>query len=84
MTRGGWMRVRHYSDPDGASLYFAIVLDGARFWVPGSGEPPDINQFTVQGIQAIEIYRGPAETPIQYQATNSACGVLLLWTRDGS
>lgn len=61
-----WMRCGPTRIPMEPACYFAIVLDGARFWVPGSGEPPDINQFTVQGIQAIEIYRGPAETPIQY------------------
>ncbi len=33
-------------------------------------------------LEGIEIYRGPAETPIRYQITNSACGVALLWTRE--
>lgn len=66
------------------ACYYAIFLDGARYWVPGSSEPPDINQFQVRGVQAIEVYRGPAETPIQYQGTNTACGVVILWTRDGS
>lgn len=69
--------------PMQAACYFAVFLDGVRFWVPGSKEPPDINQFTVQGLEGVEVYRGPAESPIQYQMTGSDCGVVLLWTREG-
>jgi len=63
--------------------YLAVYLDGTRIWAPGSKEPPDINQFYVNGLEGIEVYRGPSEAPIQYQGTGSACGVLLLWTRTG-
>jgi hypothetical protein len=31
-------------------------------------------------ISAIEVYRGPAELPVQYGGAESACGVLLIWT----
>jgi hypothetical protein len=34
-------------------------------------------------IAAIEIYRGPAETPGEFLDSNSQCGVILLWTRRG-
>lgn len=79
-----WMKCGPGRVPIEPACYFAIYLDGSRYWVPGSREPPDINQFQIHGIQAMEVYRGPAETPIQYQATNMNCGLVMLWTRDGS
>ena len=66
----------------GPGCYLALYLDGTHYWMPGSTDPPDIDQLTVQGLEGIEIYRGPAETPIRFQITNSACGVALLWTRE--
>ncbi len=35
-------------------------------------------------IEAIEVYRTPAEIPAQYNTGgNAACGVILIWTRRG-
>lgn len=65
-----------------AACYFAIYLDGVRFWVPGSTNPPNINDFRVRELEAIEVYRGPAEVPMQYQNGGTVCGVVLLWTRE--
>jgi Carboxypeptidase regulatory-like domain/TonB-dependent Receptor Plug Domain len=31
-------------------------------------------------ITAVEVYRGPSEIPLQFNATNSVCGVVVLWT----
>ncbi|MHB1328142.1 MAG: carboxypeptidase regulatory-like domain-containing protein [Gemmatimonadales bacterium] len=79
-----WMRCGPLRKPMESACYFSIYLDGARYWVPGMREPPDINQLRVNGIQGMEVYRGPAEMPVQYQGTGSPCGAVLLWTRDGS
>lgn len=35
-------------------------------------------------VVAMEIYRGPAETPGQYLDSNAQCGVILIWTRRGN
>ena len=35
-------------------------------------------------VIAVEVYRGPAETPGQYLDSNSQCGVILIWTRRGN
>ncbi len=37
-------------------------------------------------LAGIEVYNGPAKTPLQYKATSGGgfCGVILLWTRIGS
>lgn len=32
-------------------------------------------------LEGIEFYRGPGETPLEYQGARAQCGVLLLWTR---
>ena len=77
-----WMSC-HNGIPFQAACYYSVYLDGVRLWVSGSKEPIDINQFAVNGLEGIELYRGPAETPIQYQGTGSACGVVMLWTRVG-
>ncbi len=79
-----WMRCGPMRKPMESACYFSIYLDGVRYWVPGMREPPDINQLRVNGIQGMEVYRGPAEMPVQYQGTGTPCGVVLLWTRDGS
>jgi len=67
--------------PFAAACYVAVYLDGIRIWAPGPKEPIDINRYRVNELEGIEVYRGPSETPTQYQMTGSACGVVLLWTR---
>ncbi len=42
-----------------------------------------VNMLIPDWIYAIEIYRGPAQTPGQYLDSNSRCGVILIWTRRG-
>lgn len=78
-----WMRCRTPPQiPFNVACYLAIYLDGTRIWYPGDVEPPNVdNLISVVGLEGVEIYRGPAETPIRYQGTGAACGVLLLWTR---
>jgi hypothetical protein len=69
--------------PDELSLVFvadsarcapAVYLDGAPLrGAFGRVVTPDL-------VQAIELYRGPAEVPAEF-ADPSGCGVVLLWTR---
>ena len=60
----------------------AVYVDGALLWSPGMTElPPDIAPIMARELEAVEVYRGPSETPVEYQGTGSACGVLMLWTR---
>ena len=37
-------------------------------------------------IAGIEVYDGPANMPLKYKTTNGGgfCGIVLIWTRDGS
>jgi hypothetical protein len=86
-TRGGevtwqpWMTCHGHALP--AACYLTVYLDGARIWTWGEIEPPNVDELSVSSFEAIELYRGAAELPIEFQTTGSACGAILLWTRTG-
>ena len=58
-----------------------VYLDGVQVqnWNPTMSE--NLDSFPLSHVQAVEVYRGPAETPAQYRQAWSACGVVLLWTK---
>ena len=56
-----------------------LFLDGMRI---GNTVSNDIDMFiSIEQIVAIEVYRGPAEIPAEFNTTGSACGVIVFWTR---
>lgn len=62
----------------------SVWLDGIRIYVTGDpGGPPDLNQFSVTDLEAVEIYRGSGELPMELAGSGSPCGALVLWTRRG-
>ena len=73
--------------------YMSIYLDGIRIYSPGEEDPtahpddrgkgPDVDRYAVHGIEAVEVYRGPAETPPEFLGSNAACGTIVIWTRRG-
>jgi Carboxypeptidase regulatory-like domain/TonB-dependent Receptor Plug Domain len=61
---------------------YQVYLDGALVFQPGRGpSPPNIDDFAPNGIEAIEIYAGPASTPMRFSGIGAACGTIVLWTR---
>jgi hypothetical protein len=62
-----------------------IVLDGLAIYKPTglatSGSPPSIDLWSIANLDAIEVYRGESETPIQYTGKGAGCGTVILWTR---
>lgn len=64
----------------GKPCYAQIFLDGIR--VAQANEEYNVDQHSVQSLMAVEVYKGGATTPPQYGGINSACGTVLLWTRD--
>lgn len=42
-----------------------------------------IDQLNRDDIMAIEVYRGPSETPPQFAQRARGCGVLVVWTQEG-
>lgn len=76
------------------TCFMAVWVDGMVVWKPdigsgGSGGgrvrpndptfPPDLDRWSVIGLEAIEVYTA-AQVPSQYR-DGGACGVILLWTR---
>ena len=59
-----------------------LFVDGSRVTYDANN---DINSVVNPGqVEAIEVFRGPAEIPVQYNDPNSMCGVILIWTRHES
>jgi hypothetical protein len=65
---------------------FDVYLDGAlvagHSLPPGSGR--SLNDFPLTSVAAIEVYSGPADVPIEYRNSTSACGVILIWSQSDS
>lgn len=60
-----------------------VILDGMAIYKPeaGGAAPPSIDLWSIGDLDAIEVYRGPAETPMQLGGTGGNCGTVVLWTR---
>jgi hypothetical protein len=57
-----------------------IFLNGVSV---GSAADPDFSLDLVadaMDVSAVEVYRGPSEIPLQFNATNSLCGAVVIWT----
>jgi hypothetical protein len=57
------------------------------YYVDGSYAPGGtfhIDDMSPSTIEAIEVYRGPSETPVRFRQRDTACGVIAIWTRDPS
>ncbi len=64
--------------------FVSVYIDGIRIYsttMRGS-PPPDASQIKVSELAGVEYYANSGIAPPQYKATDSACGVLLLWTRE--
>jgi hypothetical protein len=56
-----------------------LYVDGVRV---GYGGRADLNGVVSPSqIEAVELYASAAELPVQYAGADSACGVILVWTR---
>jgi outer membrane cobalamin receptor len=56
-----------------------LVIDGMRL----EGASGDIDTITrPEDIMGMAVYRGPSETPVEYQGGNS-CGAIVVWTKRG-
>lgn len=66
---------------DSGPCWMDVYLDGVQVqsWNPALSQ--SLDSFPLSSVQAVEVYRGPAETPEQYKQAWSACGVVLLWTK---
>lgn len=66
--------VRDWCGPD-------LWVDGIRVLRPEGG-PTRLNRFVhPEEVVGIELYRRPAEIPLQYGGIRAGCGVIVVWTR---
>jgi hypothetical protein len=64
--------------------WVSLYIDGVQIYSAKNGAvpAPDFARIEVSDFAGIEFYHGGASIPQQYNATDSGCGVLLLWTRE--
>jgi hypothetical protein len=56
-----------------------VFVDGVRVTYDALN---DINAVVApEQIEAMEVFRGASEIPVEYNDNNSMCGVILIWTR---
>jgi len=53
-----------------------VFVDGAMM-----PQPFDVNTIPPPRIKSIELYRGPATTPLELRSPKTVCGTLAIWTR---
>jgi hypothetical protein len=59
-----------------------VYLDEALYYGGRENEMvPDIDRIVPSSVEAVEYYKGPAQTPLRYSRLNSQCGVLVIHTR---
>ncbi|MDQ8153822.1 MAG: TonB-dependent receptor [Gemmatimonadota bacterium] len=89
-TRRGYDSIRYMpqvSQMDrarGAStgLCYAAVVLNSVFVYRGTGDDLfDINTLAPDAILAIEVYKGGASMPLEYNATRGTCGLLVIYTK---
>ena len=71
-------------NPAGEPCWMSVVFDGSPIYRAGSlSRPPNFHRelFEVSSLEAIEVYRSPAEVPQEYGGSSEQCGLLLLWSR---
>jgi hypothetical protein len=61
-----------------SSCSMQYYMDGI-FLAPGTFT---IDEIPPEMIEAIEIYRGPSEIPARYRQRETACGLIVIWTRE--
>jgi iron complex outermembrane receptor protein len=76
-SRLGRAEIRVTRNPVGQNCDPVVWLDGVPY--------PDyhIDQLNRDDIMAMEIYRGPSETPPQFDFQGEGCGTIVVWTQDG-
>jgi hypothetical protein len=67
---------------DPKECYPDVWVDGVKVYTFNSGMRLfDVNSIPTNNIAAIEFYVGAARIPLEYNSSNSNCGVLLLWLK---
>jgi hypothetical protein len=67
------------------NCYLQIIIDGVRVFGPSqaspSNPPPDLDRYSLDAIESVEVYAGPADTPPEFAGADATCGTIVLSTR---
>jgi hypothetical protein len=66
----------HKNAVQGGACEINLYIDGVAV------SDNDLEKLSVNEFAALEFYSGGATIPVQYNRTESSCGVILLWTRE--
>jgi hypothetical protein len=83
-TSGRTMPPADPSDPRSPRACWAqVYLDGLPIYsIKQGGMPvPDLRDFGVESLSAIEYYAGDAQTPSEFAGEGASCGTLVIWTK---
>ncbi len=60
-----------------------VYLDGVRIYsIKHGGMPvPDLRDYRVETLSAIEYYAGEAQTPSEFAGEGATCGTIVIWTK---
>jgi hypothetical protein len=62
-----------------------VVLDGVRVFAPShvsrNNPPPDIDQYSLEEIESVEVYAGPAQAPLKFSGADATCGTIVRSTK---
>jgi hypothetical protein len=64
-----------------AGCYARVYVDNVLMNPGTPAEPFNVNTLSANLIEAVEWYAGPSQTPHKYNHVDSACGVLVIWSR---
>jgi hypothetical protein len=80
VIKRGENSLRDVYGPGGSQFFHCI---GAAVFVDGveMPQPFNVNTVNVSAIRGIEIYKGPATTPVALRSPKSACGTVAIWTK---
>ena len=60
-----------------------VYLDGVRIYSIkyGGMAVPDLRDYRVETLSAIEYYAGDAQTPSEFAGEGASCGTIVIWTK---
>jgi hypothetical protein len=61
--------------------YAQLLVNGVPLYTPGRGDPPNLNDFDINDLEAIEYYSQVTNTPSEFRNLDVGCGTLVLWMR---
>ena len=82
------VKVTRLSRGGGPASRSPKAKNGMYLWPDPEASPAQetadaVNMVNPSNVVAVEVYKGPAETPGQFVDSNARCGVILIWTRRG-